>query len=100
MELAVGQQAPEFALPDQTGQMHSLKDYRGKNVLIYFYPKDDTPGCTKEACSFRDRLPQLTDLNLVVLGISTDTSQSHGKFADKFNLNFTQICHNFGRCRY
>ncbi len=80
--------APTFTLPDQDGNTHSLSDYRGKKVLLYFYPKDDTPGCTVEACSFRDRLNELKDKGVQVLGMSVDTVKSHKKFAEKFQLNF------------
>jgi peroxiredoxin Q/BCP len=85
---AVGQLAPEFSLPDQNGTVHSLSDYRGRWVVLYFYPKDDTPGCTKEACNFRDSLAELTKRKVVVLGVSKDSVKSHAKFAAKFRLNF------------
>ena len=87
----VFQKAPEFSLPDQEGKIHKLSDYLGKMVLIYFYPKDDTPGCTKEACSFRDNLPHFEKTGLIILGISTDSVVSHGKFADKYKLPFTLL---------
>lgn len=80
--------APAFSLPDQDGQTHSLAQYKGKTVLLYFYPKDDTPGCTAEACSFRDYLGDLTDAGVVVLGVSGDDVKSHEKFARKFSLTF------------
>lgn len=80
--------APSFSLPDQQGVTHSLSDYRGKWLVLYFYPKDDTAGCTTEACSFRDLQKELSELNAVVLGVSKDTSSSHQKFAKKFKLNF------------
>lgn len=80
--------ASEFTLQDQTGESHSLAQYKGQTVLLYFYPKDDTPGCTAEACSFRDNLKELKDAGVVVLGISGDDVKSHGKFASKYNLNF------------
>ncbi len=80
--------APDFALTDQDGKQHSLSDYKGKKVLLYFYPKDDTPGCTIEACSFRDRLNELKDKGIQVLGVSVDDVKSHKKFAEKFQLNF------------
>lgn len=83
--------APEFTLPDQNGKMHSLKDYLGKWVIVYFYPKDATPGCTKEACSFRDGREFLESAGAVVLGISKDSVASHKKFADKHELNFTLL---------
>lgn len=79
---------PDFILPDQNGQFHSLADYRGKKVLLYFYPKDDTPGCTVEACSFRDRLNELKAHGVQVLGVSVDDMMSHKKFAEKYQLNF------------
>src|SRR5258708_375811 len=80
--------APEFNLPDQTGKMHKLSDYKGKWVLIYFYPKDDTAGCTKEACSFRDMSLDFKKKDIIILGISKDSIDSHQKFANKYNLNF------------
>lgn len=91
MNLQVGQSAPEISLPDQEGKIHSLSDYRGKYVLVYFYPKDDTPGCTKEACSFRDNLPKFGEIGAVVLGISKDSIPSHKKFAEKYKLPFTLL---------
>lgn len=80
--------APEFSLLDQDGVTHSLEKYRGKKVLLYFYPKDDTPGCTTEACSFRDNHKSLAKAGLVVLGVSKDTVKSHKKFAEKYMLTF------------
>lgn len=91
MSLAVGQKAPAFTLQDQTGKEHSLKDYAGSWVLLYFYPKDDTPGCTKEACSFRDNLPKFKNVDANVFGISVDSVKSHAKFAEKFTLPFTLL---------
>lgn len=82
------QHAPDFTLTDQHGITHSMKDYRGQWVLIYFYPKDDTPGCTKEACSFRDSFETFKSMGVQVLGVSKDNIKSHKKFAEKFNLNF------------
>lgn len=84
----IGETAPAFTLPDQEGKNHSLSDYKGKWVVVYFYPKDDTPGCTKEACNFRDEKGRLEDLGAVVLGVSADDVGSHGKFHRKFGLNF------------
>lgn len=81
-------QAADFTLRDQDGKKHSLSDFKGKWVVLYFYPKDDTPGCTKEACSFRDNLSELTSKNVVVIGISADSPDSHKKFVNKYNLNF------------
>ncbi|MBS2038074.1 thioredoxin-dependent thiol peroxidase [bacterium] len=83
-----GTQAPEFSLKDDRGQSVSLSQFRGKPVVLYFYPKDDTPGCTKEACAFRDRHSELQRAGAVVLGVSPDGVESHGKFRDKFQLNF------------
>lgn len=85
-------QAPIFKLPDQNGKMHSLSDYNGKWLVVYFYPKDDTPGCTTEACSFRDARELIAELgNCEVVGISKDSVKSHAKFAEKYNLNFTLL---------
>ncbi len=80
--------APNFTLPDQDNNIHSLSNYKGQWVILYFYPKDDTPGCTKEACSFRDSFKQLQDLGIIVLGVSKDSVQSHKKFAQKYSLTF------------
>lgn len=85
---AAGTQAPDFSLLDQDGVTHTLSQYRGKWVLVYFYPKDDTPGCTKEACAIRDADPDLSSLGAVVLGISADSVKSHKKFAEKYGLAF------------
>jgi peroxiredoxin Q/BCP len=87
-ELAVGQAAPAFELSDQGGQVHRLADYRGHWVVLYFYPKDDTPGCTTEACNFRDDLPTLRGLNVQILGVSVDATESHARFAEKYHLPF------------
>lgn len=86
--LAIGQQAPSFTLPDQDGKLHHLSDYAGKRIVLYFYPKDDTPGCTTEACDFRDFLPQLQSRNTVVLGVSPDDGISHTAFREKHALPF------------
>ena len=83
-----GKNAPEFALADQEGKVHALSGYKGKNVVVYFYPKDDTPGCTKEACSFRDMIAEYHKRGIIVLGISGDDLNSHVKFAAKHKLNF------------
>lgn len=80
--------ATDFSLNDQHGKQHSLSHYRGKWVILYFYPKDDTPGCTKEACGFRDGIEEIKKLGAVVLGISSDSVLSHQKFARKYQLNF------------
>ncbi len=91
MPLKAGDKAPEFMLPDQDGKSHKLSDYKGQWVLLYFYPKDDTPGCTKEACSLRDTLPRFGELKAVVLGMSADSVARHKKFADKYQLPFTLL---------
>jgi thioredoxin-dependent peroxiredoxin len=83
--------APDFTLPDQDGANHTLSDYRGKWVLLYFYPKDDTPGCTIEACAIRDQFKDFTNIGAIVLGISTDNVESHKKFASAYNLPFTLL---------
>lgn len=88
MTVHLSQPAPTFDLPDQTGQRHRLEDYRGRWVVLYFYPKDDTPGCTREACDFRDARAGLTGANAVVLGVSADDERSHARFADKHGLGF------------
>lgn len=87
--LAVGSKAPEFTLPDQNGEMHSLQDYKGKKVILYFYPKDNTLGCTKQACGYSERYLQIEEKNAVVLGISKDSIASHKKFEEKQGLTFT-----------
>lgn len=89
--LLTGASAPDFALPDQDGVVHKLKDYAGQWVLVYFYPKDDTPGCTKEACALRDEFPKFEKLDAVIFGVSADTVQSHKKFATKYKLPFTLL---------
>src|SRR5438477_6296022 len=81
--------APDFSLPDQDGKMHKLSDYKGEWVLLYFYPKDDTTGCTKEACAIRDEYPSVLKLKLKVLGVSGDSVKSHKKFEEKYKLPFT-----------
>lgn len=91
MKLAVGQRAPEFTLRDQDGKEHSLSDYRGQWVVLYFYPSDDTPGCTKQACDIRDAFPQFGDLHAQVLGVCTDSVESHKKFAEKHGLPFALL---------
>ena len=89
--LEIGTKAPDFTLPDQNGNMHSLSEYRGKKVILYFYPKDNTPGCTKQACGFAERFPQFTEKGAVVLGISKDSVASHKKFEEKYGLPFTLL---------
>ena len=89
--LEVGTKAPAFTLPDQNGKMHSLKDYKGKKVILYFYPKDNTTGCTKQACGFSDRYPQFTEKGAIILGVSKDSVESHKKFEEKYGLKFTLL---------
>ena len=89
--------APEFTLNDAKGNAHKLTDYRGKYLVLYFYPKDDTPGCTKEACQFRDDMAQLEKLGAKVVGISVDNSESHGKFAEKYHLPFPLLADTDGK---
>lgn len=89
--LEIGSPAPDFTLPDQNGVNHSLSDYRGKKVILYFYPKDNTPGCTKQACGFAERYPQILEKGAVVLGISKDSVKSHKNFEEKQNLPFTLL---------
>jgi peroxiredoxin Q/BCP len=86
--LEVGKKAPSFKLKNQDGKTISLTDLKGKRIVLYFYPKDDTPGCTKEACSFRDEFPKFGDLNAVILGVSPDSAESHKKFIAKYKLPF------------
>lgn len=88
MPLQVGDPAPDFTLPDTNGNLVSLSKLQGKRVVLYFYPRDNTPGCIKEACGFRDRYEQFQTQDIVVLGVSTDTAKSHAKFATKYNLPF------------
>jgi thioredoxin-dependent peroxiredoxin len=85
---AEGQKAPAFTAKDETGKTHRLSDYKGKTVVLYFYPKDDTTGCTKEACAFRDNHATLAKKGAVVLGVSRDDEKSHKKFKEKYDLNF------------
>ena len=91
MPIEANQPAPEFALPDEDGKIHNLSDYRGKPVVLYFYPKDDTPGCTTEACNFRDDFHIYEQNGIVILGVSPDNAKSHTKFKNKFNLPFTLL---------
>lgn len=89
--LSVGSPAPDFQLKDQNNQLIRLSDFRGKKVALYFYPKDDTPGCTKQACNLRDNYSSLLEKNIQVIGVSIDTPESHQKFAQKYNLPFPLI---------
>jgi len=92
----VGQPAPDFSLQDAQGKSHKLSDYAGKWLVLYFYPKDDTPGCTKEACHFRDDLFELEKLDAKVVGISVDDTDSHAKFAEKYKLPFPLLADKDG----
>ncbi|MDP3696504.1 MAG: thioredoxin-dependent thiol peroxidase [Candidatus Taylorbacteria bacterium] len=91
MKLKTKVKAPEFKLSDQDGKVHSLSEFKGQWILLYFYPRDDTPGCTKEACAIRDSFPSFGKLKAVVLGVSVDSVKSHKKFADKYKLPFTLL---------
>ena len=88
MPISANVPAPEFNLPDETGAMHSLSEYRGRPVVLYFYPRDDTPGCTTEACNFRDDYKVYDESGVVVLGVSPDSVKSHAKFKEKYHLPF------------
>ena len=103
MVLEVGQKAPEFSLVDNEGQANRLSDYQGQTIVVYFYPKDDTPGCTKEACSFRDSYEDYRKAGVEIIGISPDSEKSHSKFKKKHDLPFVllsdpehQVCEAFG----
>ncbi len=103
MGIQVGSKAPDFTLQDEANVKHSLSDYRGTPIVLYFYPKDDTPGCTTEACNFRDDYSMYDKGDVVILGVSPDTPKSHAKFKEKFALPFTllsdedhQICNTYG----
>ena len=89
--LEIGTKAPDFTLPDQDGNIHSLQDYRGRKVILYFYPKDSTAGCTAQACGFRDLYPQFMEKGAVILGVSKDSVKSHKKFEEKNGLPFTLL---------
>jgi peroxiredoxin Q/BCP len=91
MPISANQPAPAFSLPDETGQIHNLADYRGKTVILYFYPKDDTSGCTTEACSFRDDYSAYENSGVTILGVSPDPQKSHTKFKKKYDLPFTLL---------
>lgn len=103
MEIKAGNPAPEFFLPDENERIHNLSDYRGKTILLYFYPKDDTPGCTTEACNFRDDYSAYLEAGVVILGVSPDSPADHTKFKAKYELPFTlladtdhQVCELYG----
>ena len=89
--LETGTKAPAFELPDQNGVMHRLEDYKGKKVILYFYPKDNTPGCSKQACGFGELYPQFVEKGAVVLGVSKDSVASHKRFEEKYGLPFTLL---------
>jgi peroxiredoxin Q/BCP len=91
MPISAGKQAPDFSLPNEMGQERKLSDFRGKPVLLYFYPKDDTPGCTTEACNFRDDYSQYETAGVVILGISPDSVKSHAKFKNKYHLPYSLL---------
>lgn len=91
MPISAGVQAPDFTLSDDEGRMHTLSDYRGKPVVLYFYPKDNTSGCTKEACGFRDDYSAYQDVGVTILGVSPDSSKSHANFRAKYELPFTLL---------
>jgi peroxiredoxin Q/BCP len=86
--ITIGDKAPDFSLPDENGKMHTLSQYRGQKVVVYFYPKDDTPGCTKEACGIRDDYSSFEDSEIIVFGISYDNASSHRSFKKKFDIPF------------
>ncbi len=103
MSITVGEKAPDFNLPTDGGKTISMADLQGKNVVLYFYPRDDTPGCTREACAFRDNLPNFTAIDGVILGVSKDSGESHDAFKAKFDLPFTlvsdedgSLCESYG----
>ena len=89
--LAIGTKAPDFSLPDQDGKIHSLSEFKGQKVILYFYPKDNTSGCTKQACNFGELMPQFREKGAVILGVSKDSVASHKKFQEKYGLPFTLL---------
>ena len=95
-QIVVGQPAPEFELADQDGQLHSLEDYRDRWVVLYFYPKDETPGCTVEACEFRDNIFAFREMNAQILGVSLDDVESHKRFAENYSLPFPLLADSDG----
>ena len=95
-QFQMGDPAPDFELQDQSGQLHSIEDYRGKWIALYFYPKDDTPGCTTEACEFRDNIFAFKNLNCQILGVSLDDVDSHKEFAEKYSLPFPLLADTAG----
>ncbi|MEM9161576.1 MAG: thioredoxin-dependent thiol peroxidase [Cyanobacteria bacterium P01_F01_bin.4] len=97
MKLQVGDPAPDFSLPDADGTVYSLADLKGKRVVLYFYPRDNTPGCTKEACGFRDNYEAFQSKDVVILGVSADDAKSHTKFATKYDLPFPLLVDEGGK---
>ncbi len=95
-QVQTGDPAPDFELKDQSGQLHSIEDYRGKWVVLYFYPKDDTPGCTTEACEFRDNIFAFKNLDCQILGVSLDDEESHREFSEKYGLPFPLLADTTG----
>lgn len=89
--LEIGTKAPSFSLPDQNGDIHTLEQYKGKKVILYFYPRDNTPGCTKQACNFAELYPQFQQKDAIIIGISKDSVKSHKRFEEKYNLPFTLL---------
>lgn len=89
--LEIGTKAPEFTLPDQNGELHSLADYKGQKIVLYFYPRDNTAGCTKQACAFGELYPQFREKGAVILGVSKDSAASHKRFEEKYGLPFTLL---------
>ena len=89
--LSIGHVAPDFTLPDQDGHLHTLSDYHGRKVILYFYPRDNTAGCTKQACNFKALMPQISEKGAVILGVSKDSVASHKRFEEKFDLPFTLL---------
>lgn len=103
MTISAGIPAPDFSLPDEKGQLHRLSDFRGQTVVLYFYPKDNTPGCTTEACNFRDDYSAYQEAGIVILGVSPDAIRSHAKFKQKYDLSFPlladvdhKVCEQYG----
>ena len=101
--LETGQSVPQFSLPDQNGKIHNINDYKDQWVILYFYPKDLTPGCTTEACNFQEALPDFNAIDAVIFGISKDSPEQHKKFVSKYNLQFnllsdehSDVCEKFG----
>ena len=98
-KLKEGSPAPDFTMQDQDGNTHTLSEYKGQLVVVYFYPKDDTPGCTKEACSFRDQFANFEDADAIIIGISGQSVKSHLEFATKYNLNYTLLADEGNKVR-